>query len=237
MNTVGIVGGIAPESTVEYYRFIVAGYLEQDKSGNYPQIIINSINMKKMLDMIGANKLTEVSEYLAAEVNRLAKAGADFALLASNTPHIVFDRVQAASQIPLISIVEATCEKAATMGIQKVGLFGTKFTMQGKFYDAILTQQGIEVVVPDEQEQAYIHKKYMGELVRGIILDETRQGLLDIVAKLKQAHDIQGLILGGTELPLILTKSSDPDVPFLDTTQIHVESVLRSLMLAPLITE
>ncbi|MEO1404025.1 MAG: amino acid racemase [Cyanobacteria bacterium J06635_1] len=230
MKTVGIVGGIAPESTVEYYRFIVAGYLEQGKSGNYPQIIINSINMKKMLDMIGANQLTEVSDYLATEVNRLAMAGADFALLASNTPHIVFDRVQAASQIPLISIVEATCVKAAKMGIQKVGLFGTKFTMTGKFYDALLTQQGIEVVVPNPQEQEYIHGKYMGELVRGIILDETRQSLLDIVARLKQVHEIQGLILGGTELSRLLTESSDPNVPFLDTTKIHVESVLSRLI-------
>lgn len=230
MPTVGIVGGIAPTSTVEYYQFIVSGYLDRDKGGNYPQIIINSINMKKMLDLIGANKLLEVSEYLAAEVNKLAAAGADFALLASNTPHIVFDKIQTASTLPMISIVEATGEKAKTLGINKIGLFGTRFTMQGGFYDSVLAKQGIEVVVPDENEQSYIHEKYMGELVKGLFLDETRQGLLDILKRIKQTHGIQGLILGGTELPPILRESSDPDVPFLDTTKIHVESILARLM-------
>ena len=111
MPTVGIVGGIAPESTIEYYRFIISSYLEQEKSGNYPQVIINSINMRKMLDLIGSNRLSEVSEYLANEVNKLAAAGADFAVLASNTPHIVFDKVQQASPLPMISIVEVTCDK------------------------------------------------------------------------------------------------------------------------------
>ena len=230
MTTVGIVGGIAPESTIEYYRLIISSYLDREKNGNYPQIIINSINMKKMLDLISANRMIEVSEYLAAEVNKLAAAGADFVLLASNTPHIVFNEIQQASSLPMISIVEATCEKVKELGIQRVGLFGTKFTMRDRFYDKVFTKQDIEVIVPDEKDQDYIHEKYMNELVKGIILEETKNGLLKIVARIKQAHGIQGLILGGTELPLILTKSSDPNFPFLNTTKIHVESLLKKLI-------
>ena len=230
MNTVGIVGGIAPESTIEYYRLIISAYLDREKNGNYPQIFINSINMKKMLDLIGTNRLIEVSEYLASEVNKLAAAGADFALLASNTPHIVFDNIQKASLLPMISIVEVACEKAKEIGIRRVGLFGTKFTMNGGFYDTVFTKQNIEVIVPDENDQDYIHEKYMSELVKGIILDETKNGLLNIAAKIKQEHGIQGLILGGTELPLILKKSFDPDMPFLDTTRIHVENILKKLI-------
>lgn len=230
MTTVGIIGGIAPESTIQYYRFIVNSYLDREKSGNYPPIIINSINMKKMLDFIGQGKLAEVTEYLVAEVNKLAIAGADFALLASNTPHIVFDEIQKAVSLPMISIVEATCETTKQLGIQKVGLFGTKFTMTGGFYDKVFTGQAIEIIIPDEAEQNYIHGKYMGELVRGVILEETRNSLLDIVTRIKQAHGIQGLILGGTELPLILTESPDPDCPFLDTTKIHVEKVLERIL-------
>ena len=230
MNTVGIVGGIAPESTIEYYRLIISAYLDREKNGNYPQIFINSINMKKMLDLIGTNRLIEVSEYLASEVNKLAAAGADFALLASNTPHIVFDKIQKASLLPMISIVEVACEKAKEIGIRRVGLFGTKFTMNGGFYDTVFTKQNIEVIVPDENDQDYIHEKYMSELVKGIILDETKNGLLNIAAKIKQEHGIQGLILGGTELPLILKKSFDPDMPFLDTTRIHVENILKKLI-------
>ena len=229
MNTLGIVGGIAPESTIEYYRLIVSSYLEREKNGNYPQIMINSINMKKMLDLMEENRLTEVVEYLADEVNKLAAAGADFVVLASNTPHIVFDEVQKASLLPLISIVEAASEKAKELGLQKVGLFGTQFTMMGGFYDRVFAQQNIEVIVPNQKEREYIHEKYLKELVKGIFLERTRNGLLNIVTKIKQEREIQGLILGGTELPLILTESGHADVPFLDTTRIHVESILRKL--------
>lgn len=230
MNTVGIVGGIAPESTIEYYRLIISSYLDREKNGNYPQIIINSINMKKMLNLIGENRLIDVTEYLASEVNKLAAAGADFALLASNTPHIVFDEIQKASPLPMISIVEVTCEKAKEIGIKKVGLYGTKFTMKGGFYDKVFNRQNIEVIVSDDKVQDYIHNKYMSELVKGIILDETKNGLLNIAAKIKEEHGIQGLILGGTELPLILKESYDPNFPFLDTTRIHVESIIKELI-------
>ncbi|NEQ52599.1 MAG: amino acid racemase, partial [Leptolyngbya sp. SIO3F4] len=134
------------------------------------------------------------------------------------------------SSLPMISIVEATCVKAKELGIERIGLFGTRFTMQGGFYDKVFATQGIQVIAPDAEDQDYIHGKYMGELVKGIILDETRNNLLEIVARIKQAHGIQGLILGGTELPLILRDSFDPSVPFLDTTKIHVESILERLL-------
>lgn len=229
MNTVGIIGGIGPESTVEYYRFIISGYLDREKTGNYPQILINSINMKKMLDLIGADQLAEVADYLVSEVEKLAAAGADFAVLASNTPHLVFNQIRQASPLPMISIVEATCKKVKDMGLQRVGLFGTKFTMQSGFYDEIFTEENISVIIPDEKDQDYIHEKYMGELVKGIILDETKADLLRIVDRLKEKHNIQGLILGGTELPLILKQSHDPELVFLDTTKIHVERILERL--------
>jgi len=231
MKTVGIIGGIGPESTIEYYRLIISSYLENEKQGNYPQIIINSINMKKMLDLIGQNQLAEVTDYLVAEVRKLAKAGADFALLASNTPHIVFDQINQASPLPLISIVEATCEKIMNIGLKRVGLFGTKFTMQNSFYNQIFSVNDISVIVPNKKEQNYIHDKYMGELVKGIIRDETKNELLKIANNLKNTNDIQGLILGGTELPLILKETDATEIPFLDTTKIHVESIIKMLTL------
>jgi len=230
MNTVGIVGGIGPESTVEYYRLIVSAYLDREKNGNYPRIIINSINMKKMLDLIGENRLDEVTNYLVGEIQKLASAGADFALLASNTPHIVFDQINRSSPLPLISIVEATCEEAVRKGMQRVGLFGTKFTMQGGFYDQIFSNHGITVISPDSEDQDYIHAKYMGELVKGIFRDETKKELLNIASKIKEKGGIQGLILGGTELPLILKATDADEIEFLDTTQIHVESIMQRLL-------
>jgi len=230
MKTVGIIGGIGPESTIEYYHLIISSYLDHKKDGNYPQIIINSINMKKMLDLIGENRLDEVTDYLVAEVQNLANAGADFALLASNTPHIVFNQINQASPLPLISIVEVTCEKIVNIGLKRVGLFGTKFTMQSGFYNEIFTAHDIAVITPDEKEQNYIHDKYMGELVKGIIQDETKSELLRISENLKKNQGIQGLILGGTELPLILKETDDHEIPFLDTTRIHVESILKRLV-------
>jgi aspartate racemase len=230
LKTVGIIGGIAPESTIQYYRLIVAGYREHQRDGNYPSILINSINMKQMLDLIGAERLPELIQYLKGEIDRLAQAGADFGVLASNTPHLVFDDLQAVSPIPLISIVEAACQRASELGLERVGLFGTRFTMQGGFYDREFKKRGITVVLPADDDQEYIHEKYMTELVNGVILKETKAGLLRVASRLKREQNIQGLVLGGTELPLILKDGADPEIPFLDTTAIHVQSIIEQLL-------
>jgi aspartate racemase len=229
MKVLGIIGGIAPESTVDYYRLIIASYREQKRDGSYPPIIINSIDMKKMLDLIAAKELVRVTEYLLSEVKKLAQAGADLGLLASNTPHIVFEDIQRRSPLPLISIVVAACEATKALGIKKIGLFGTRFTMQGRFYNEVFSRQGITLIVPDLDDQGYIHGKYMSELVNGIFLAETREGLLAIVDRLKEKHGIQGLILGGTELPLILRDAAGRGIPFLNTTRIHVESAVAKM--------
>lgn len=229
MKTVGLIGGIGPESTIEYYRLIVSSYLAHEKHGNYPQIIINSINMKKMLHLIGENKLDDVTDYLVGEIEKVARAGADFALLASNTPHIVFNNIKRVSPLPLISIVEATCAKAESLGLKRLGLFGTKFTMQSGFYNVTFMEHDISVVTPGDDEQIYIHDKYMGELVKGIIRDETRRELLKIAHNLKEEKGIEGLILGGTELPLILKETDNIGIPVLDTTRIHVERIMEKL--------
>mgnify|MGYP003387955015 CR=1 FL=1 len=226
-KTLGIIGGIAPESTIEYYRLIVDSYRERNPDGSYPLLLINSIDMKQMLDMIAAKDLERVVDYLVGEVKKLAVAGADFGFLASNTPHIVFDKIQERSPIPLVSIVEAACEAAKEQKIQKLGLFGTRFTMQGKFYSNIFSREGMVIVLPEPDEQEYIHEKYMGELVKGIFLPETRERLLEITDRLKKNAGIEALILGGTELPLILREQYARGIPFLDTTRIHVSRVME----------
>ena len=230
MKTAGIVGGIGPESTVEYYRLIIASYRQRINDGSYPAIIINSIDLKKLVDSIAANELADVTNYLIDAVERLARAGADFGALAANTPHIVFDEIRARSALPLISIVETACEAAADLGLRRVGLFGTRFTMQGRFYPDVFSRAGIELVVPDDNEQDYIHQHYMNELVNGIFLPETRERLLQIVDQLKERERIEGVILGGTELPLILRDEEHNGVPFLNTTRIHVARIVAELV-------
>jgi aspartate racemase len=145
--------------------------------------------------------LDPLEEYLAVAVESLARAGADFALIAANTPHIVFDPVQRRSPIPLISIVEAACEAAQQLRLSRLALLGTGFTMQGRFYPEVFSRAGLELVVPSKEEQAFIHDKYINELLENIFLPATRDRLIAIVEEMKQRHRIQGVILAGTELP------------------------------------
>ena len=230
MKTVGIIGGIGPESTIEYYRQIIAFYREQKLDGSYPSIILNSVNFKPLLDLILANQWSQVTQHLVGELQKLAKAGADFAVLAANTPHLVFDDIRRQCSIPLISIVEATCQEAKALHLKRLGLFGTRFTMQARFYPDIFSREGITLAVPDENDQSYIHDKYMNELIHGTVLPETREQLLTIVERMKERDGIQGLILGGTELPLILRDGTARGIPVLDTTRSHVKAIVTELL-------
>lgn len=230
MKTVGIIGGIGPESTIEYYRLIIAAYREQQPDGSYPSIIINSVDLSRLITWVTANELETLAAYLVAEIERLHRAGADFGLLASNTPHIVFDEISRHSPIPLISIVEATRGEARAKGLRRVGLFGTRFTMQGRFYRDTFSRADIAIVTPSEDEQSYIHEKYMNELLNNIFLPQTRAHLLTIVDRMKADDQIEAIILGGTELPLILRDTEHNGIPFLDTTRIHVRQIVAELL-------
>ncbi len=230
MKTIGVIGGIGPESTVEYYRLLIEEYRGRVGDGSYPSVVINSIDLKRMIDWFTADDLASVVEYLAAELERLARAGADVALLSANTPHVVFDEVSRRSPVPLVSIVEATCAEAQARGLNRLALFGTRFTMGGRFYPEVFGREGLALVVPDEDEQAFIHERYLGELLKGVFLPETREGLLKIAAHLREREGAEGLILGGTELPLILPGETAAGLPVLDTTRIHVRAAVARLL-------
>jgi len=230
LKTLGIIGGIAPGSTVDYYHQIIAAYREQRKDGSYPTMIINSIDLTKMLGFVFANELEQLADYLSAEIQKLADAGADFGLLASNTPHIVFNQLSAGSPIPLISIVECACEAAKQMGLKKLGLLGLRSTMEGGFYPAAFSKAGITLLAPSDDDRSYVHDKYLNELVLGNFLAETREGILAVIGRLRDQHGIEGMVLAGTELPLLLRNSSSAGIPFLNTTQIHVQAAVERLL-------
>ena len=230
MRTLGIIGGLGPESTIDYYGRIIALYRERTGDGSYPQFIINSVNMKKGLDFMDANNLAGMAEYLLEEIGKLPQAGATFGLISANTPHIVFDEVASKSPIPLISIVEATCAAAKARNLKRLALFGTRYTMQGAFYPKVFSREGIELLSPGPQDQTYVHEKYLNELVSGKFLPETRAGLLAIVDRMKANSDIDGVILAGTELPLSLRDPEHNGIPFLDTTEIHCEAAVTEML-------
>src|SRR5215813_6655506 len=230
MKILGIIGGLGPESTIDYYARIIAMYRERTGDGSYPQFIINSINLKKGLDFMDASNLTGMTDYLVEEIGKLERAGATFGLISANTPHIVFDEVASKSSIPLISIVEATCTAVKARKLKRLALFGTRYTMRATFYPKVFSREGIDLVVPDPDQQTYIHDKYLNELVSGKFLPETRGGLLAIIDRLQASSDIEGVILAGTELPLILRDSEHSGVPFLDTTEIHCEAAVNEML-------
>ena len=230
MKTLGIIGGVGPESTIDYYGKIIALYRERTGDGSYPQFIINSINLKKGLDFMETSNLAGMAEYLLEEISKLAHAGATFGLISANTPHIVFDEVASKSPVPLISIVEATCSAAKAGTLKRLALFGTRYTMQANFYPKVFSRERIELLTPGPEDQTYIHDKYLNELVSGKFLPETRAGLLAIVDRMKANSDIDGVILAGTELPLILRDPEHNGIPLLDTTEIHCEAAVTEML-------
>jgi aspartate racemase len=230
MKTAGMIGGLGPESTVDYYRLIIARYRARNRDGSYPSLIINSLDLSKGIQLVDTGRLSELADYLAAGVGCLVRAGAVFGFLSANTPHIVFDEVQRRSAIPLLSIVRATCDRAKALGLKRVGLFGTRFTMQASFYPDEFRRAGVALVRPKEPEQDFIHKKYLNELLNGTFLPETRAELLRIVHRMKVEDGTEAMILAGTELPLLLRDSESADIKFLDTTEIHVEVVVDELL-------
>jgi aspartate racemase len=230
VKTLGIIGGLGPESTIDYYQTIIALYRERAGDGSYPQFIINSINLQKGIDFLEANDLAGMADFLLSEIEKLPRAGAEFGIIAANTPHIVFDEVKARSPIPCISIVEASLDYARERNFKRLALFGTRYTMQADFYQKVFAREGIELVVPEPKDQDYIHEKYFAELVPGIFLPETRAGLLAIVDRMKGKTAIDGVILAGTELALILRGESHNGVALLDTGKIHCQAAVTEML-------
>jgi aspartate racemase len=230
MKALGIVGGTGPDSTAEYYRAIVE-ISRTRAAGSYPRILVTSLSSVEgtgVLELVSTDRRAELVAYLLAELRTLAAAGAEVGLLASNTLHVVFDELQAASPIPLVSIVEAAAEAAT--GLVRLGLFATTFTIRADLYRPVFARRGIEVVAPDEEDQQLIHRAYFEKLTAGTFLAETRAQLLAIAARMRAAHDIDGIILGGTEFPLLLPDESWDGLRFLDTARIHAEAVVARIL-------
>jgi len=226
MKKIGIIGGLGPESTVDYYKEIIRAFNTQYKDLAYPEMIIYSANINKLLEFVNSKKWSEFSDWLVEKITSVYSAGAEFAAIASNTPHIVFDEVNKKSPIPLLSIVEETCNAAVKMKVKRTGLMGTRLTMESDFYKEHLQDKGITVAIPSESERELIQKRLFSEIELGIFKDSTRDELFNIVKRMIDDDKIDSLILGCTELPLILPDSKY-GIPFLNTTAIHCESIVK----------
>ena len=226
MKKTGIIGGIGPASTLDYYSGIMNGYRSKTGDDNYPEIIINSVNMTEMLSYIQNKDWDALVAMLVNAINNLANAGAVFAAIASNTPHIVFDRVQKQSSLPLISIVDETCKCAYSKGCKKIVVIGTRFTMSSSLYSEAFRKYDIVAIVPSKDEQETIHNIIFPKLENGIVVPEDKQKMIGIVNGLIAEHHADALVLGCTELPLMI-KDGDIDTLILNTTQIHIDSIVN----------
>lgn len=227
MATLGIVGGLGPESTIDYYRRILEEW-KRDDPASTPSIIIDSLDVNRGLRLVEHDR-PGLIEYLSASIARLAAAGADFAAMAANTPHVVFDDLVARSPIPLVSIVEACAEEARRRDLRRLGLLGTRFTMEGSFYPEVFARLGMAIVAPNEEERVWIHERYVGQLLKGDFRDETRDGVKSVIRRLRDEENIDGVVLGGTELTLLLSGATVEGVPALDTTVLHVAAIVERL--------
>lgn len=225
---IGIVGGIGPESTVDYYKSIIYKYKNFKQDGSYPKIVIDSIDMKEVLYFISTKQWYKLVDILVASLNNLYIAGANIGVISSNTPHIVFQKVKKFSPMPVLSIVEETRERAKELGLRKLALLGTITTMEETFYQDSFLKSAIDIVVPRKAEREYINQRIMTELENGIINKRTKEGLLSIIGRMKREENIDGVILGCTEIPIIL-KNGDMNIPFLNTVAIHVDAIIEEM--------
>jgi len=221
VNRIGILGGMSYESTIKYYDLLLEKYYEKFSDYNYPEIIIFSLNFQRVIDYeLGDDKVKYI-EYLIEGINSLEKGGVGFIVMAANSPHAVYDDLVKLSKVPILSIVKPTAEKARQENMKKLLLLGIKFTMQSTFYQNYCRKLGIEVITPSNEEQNVIDKIIFDELVIGFFKQDSKRKLLQII----HSYKFDGVILGCTELPLILTQK-DTDIKLLDTVELHVEAAL-----------
>ena len=229
MKKLGLVGGMGPESTIPYYHGIVYGVQNAVGKQFFPNLTIESINVFELLELCAEGKYDEVVDYLMSAIEALVNAGAEFAALSANTPHIVFDRLQKISPIPLLSIVEATKNEAVKCNYVKIGLLGTIFTMTGDFFKKPFLEAGIKVIIPTAAEMEYVNTKISQELELGIIKEETLEQFKAIITRMKDEEGIEAIVLGCTELPLLLNDDVSP-VKCLDTMKIHINAIIDTIL-------
>ena len=225
MKKIGILGGMSYESTIKYYDLILQKYYNKYHDYNYPEILIYSLNFQKVIDYELGNDKPRYIDYLMNGINSLQNGGAQFVIMAANSPHAVYKDLTQRTDIPILSIVEATAGRALKLGLNKLLLIGIKFTMQSSFYQRIFESCKIQVITPVDNEQDSIDKIIFEELVIGKFKNESKQKLLEIIHNYK----VDGVILGCTELPLILNKN-DTSTTLLDTIEIHVDATLKYAM-------
>lgn len=227
MKKLGLIGGMGPISTIDYYRKLTNGF-QKIRPNSCPPIIIDSLDVFQLLKLEEANQSEQLISLLNCSLNNLATAGAEYAALTANTPHMVFKELAALSPIPLISILDPICQAIQLKRQKRVALLGTKMTMELSFYPDKLASCGIEVIVPEPSQIAVIQEIITTELEQGIVKSQSKKKILEIINHLSKHFGIEGVILGCTELPLIL-QQTDCRLTLYDTVELHTNALLTEM--------
>ena len=226
MKKIGLVGGTGPESTLMYYKELNSK-IDYLTGGNaMPDIAIESVNFRKAWKYVAAGNYEELTDYLSEKVNLLKMSGSEIIALTAGTMHIVFDDIEEKTNVSLISIPKAVCDEAIHRKYKKIGLLGTIFTMEQDYMKKDFVEAGIEVVVPCKEDRELIAKRILEELELGIVKETTLQEFNEIIAKMRNDYGIEAVILGCTELPLLLNNDNCV-LPCMDSVEIHIKKLIN----------
>ena len=228
MKKIGIIGGLSAESSIEYYKILVKEYNKIKGGAASPLLIIDSLDLEAVTNLVANDEWDEVEKVIYQSARNLESAGAEVIVIATNTIHKVFYEVEKKIGVPMISIIEATAETIQSKGIKKIGLLGTIFTMQSDFYQNVLLRYNLETIVPSQEDQEVINRIIFDELTYHILTAESKKEYQDVIGKL-QEKGAEGIILGCTEIPLLI-KQEDSPIPVFDTTTIHAMAALKFAM-------
>ena len=228
LKKIGIIGGLSPESTIEYYKIITRTYNEIIGNSSFPNIIIESLDLEEFTNLMEENKLIEVLKFLTQAAENLISGGAEVIIMATNTPHIVFNKLEKNVPVPMLSIMDATGDAIARQGLKRIGLIGTKFTMNSSYYQDAFVKYGIEIIVPSDEDKKIINEIIYKELTYHMIKEESREKYQKVIKNLKK-KGAEGVILGCTEIPLLINQE-DCTIPVFDTTTIHAKAILNYAM-------
>jgi len=226
MKTIGLIGGMSWESTLEYYRIINETVKEKLGKNHSAKCLLYSVDFAEVGKLQHEGKWNELAQLMVNAAQRLEKGDADFIIICANTMHKVAEDVQNNVNIPILHIVDAVAEKILAKGLAKVGLLGTKFTMEEDFYKKRLNEKfAIDVIIPDTKEMEIIHNVVYNELCQGVINPASREKFKEVIKNLN-VKGAEGVILGCTEIPLLI-KQEDVEIPVFDTTSIHAKAAVE----------
>ena len=228
MRTIGLVGGMTPESTLVYYELLIRSARERLKDPDplkNPVVVLYSLDLARVVELQRAGRLDELAAHLAHICELLREAGAEVGALTANTPHLYLDRIRASTELELVSIVDATCAAVARLGLQRPLLLGTRATMEGAMYRDALAAAGIRPLAPDGEEMEFIDHAIYNELALGLVPTATRTRVLELCLGALERRGADGVILACTELPLVVSEHDLP-APVVDTARVHVEAIL-----------